>query len=85
MSAYTQYRWIPGEGCPETWQQVYYDDVETLGFKFDWVQSKGFAGIGIFALGYDDAQPELWKLLRVKYRGLGDTVAPAGQVSAAAD
>ena len=34
------------------------------------------AGIGIFALGYDNAQPELWKLLRVKYRGLVDHAAP---------
>ena len=43
-------------------------------------RSQGLAGVGIFALGYDDTQPELWKELRVKYRGLVDTTAPTGAV-----
>jgi spore germination protein YaaH len=85
MSALTQYRYAAGPGCPETWQQVYYDDVETYAYKLDWLRSKGLAGIGIFALGYDGDQPELWKLLRVKYRGLIDTLAPTGQVAVAPD
>jgi spore germination protein YaaH len=81
QSAYSVFRWRMEPSCPETWKQVYYDDVETLGYKYDWVAAQGLAGIGIFALGYDDAQPELWKLLRVKYRGLVDTVPPTGSVS----
>ena len=85
QSAWTQYRWQYCAEAPETWKQVYYEDVETLGYKYDWVASKGLAGIGIWALGYDDAQPEFWKLLRVKYRGLIDTRAPTGTVALAAD
>ena len=67
--------------APETWKQVYYDDVETLGRKYDWVISQGLAGIGIWALGYDNDLPEMWKLLRVKYRGLVDTSAPTGTIA----
>jgi spore germination protein YaaH len=83
MSAYTTFRSTAGPGCPQTWMQVYYDDVDTLRAKLDYVSSSGLAGVGIFALGYDNTQPELWKLLRVKYRGLVDNTAPTGQVSLA--
>jgi spore germination protein YaaH len=85
QSAFTAFRWTAGPGCPETWKQVYYDDVETYSAKIDWLMSKGIAGVGIFALGYDDAQPELWKLMRVKFRGLVDATAPTGAVALAAD
>src|SRR3954453_6266391 len=84
MTAWTALRGRSCSSCPETWVQVYYDDIDTLGYKFDWVASKGMAGIGIFALGYDGQQPEFWKLLRVKYRGLVDTTPPTGSVSFAA-
>ena len=85
QSAWTAYQASAGPGCPQTWVEVYYDDVDTFGTKLDYVTSKGLAGVGIFALGYDDTQPELWKLLRVKYRGLVDATAPSGQVSVAPD
>ena len=83
MSAYTSFRSSAGPGCPQTWMQVYYDDVDTLRAKLDYISSSRLAGVGIFALGYDNAQPELWKLLRVKYRGLADSTPPTGQVSLA--
>lgn len=79
-SAWTVFRTKHCAEAPETWQQVYYDDVETLGRKYDWVVSQGLAGVGIWALGYDNDLPEMWKLLRVKYRGLVDTSPPTGAV-----
>lgn len=77
-AAWTVFRWQNCTNCPETWKEVYYDDVETFGYKVDWALSRKLAGIGIFALGYDNGNPEFWQLLRVKFRGLVDTTAPTG-------
>lgn len=77
-SAWTRFRWKACSACRTTWKQLYYDDVESLDVKYDWAGRKGLRGIGIWALGYDNAQPELWKLLRVKYRGLVDNDPPTG-------
>jgi len=43
--------------------QVWYDDVESLGLKYDRVKAKGIGGIAIWALGFDDPHPELWELI----------------------
>ncbi|AKQ46918.1 hypothetical protein TH63_16815 [Rufibacter radiotolerans] len=51
------------------WFQTFYDDAESLGLKYDLVNTKGLAGIGIWALGYDNpaVNPELNNLLRTKF------------------
>jgi spore germination protein YaaH len=79
--AWTAYQEPNCTGCPVTWMEIYYDDVETFGYKVDWALSKGLAGIGIFALGYDNGRPEFWKLLEVKFgrpQKLVDDAAPTG-------
>ena len=86
QSAWTAYRTRYCLDCPETWSEAYYEDVDSLGYKYDWaVLEKGLAGIGIFALGYDDQQPEMWKTLRLKFRGLVDTAAPTGSFALASN
>jgi hypothetical protein len=80
-AAWTVFQAPNCEGCPVTWMEIYYDDVETFGYKVDWALSKGLAGIGIFALGYDNGRPEFWKLLEVKFgrpQKLVDNAAPTG-------
>lgn len=42
------------------WYQCWMDDAFSLGKKFELVHKRGIAGIGIWALGYDDGYPELW-------------------------
>ena len=79
--AWTAYQEPNCAGCPVTWMEIYYDDVETFGYKIDWALSKGLAGIGIFALGYDNGNPEFWKLLELKFgrpQKLVDNAAPTG-------
>lgn len=51
------------------WFQTFYDDAESLGLKYDLVNEKNLAGIGIWALGYDNTpvNPELNNLLREKF------------------
>jgi len=45
------------------WRQVWYDDAESLEYKYELVKNLGIAGAGMWALGYDGEHPELWDLL----------------------
>lgn len=47
--------------------QGWFEDTNSLGAKYDFFLQKDLGGIGIWALGYDDAQPELWDLLAEKF------------------
>lgn len=53
--------WIAYESS--SWQQLWYDDAESLEFKYALVKDLGIAGIGMWALGYDADLPELWDLI----------------------
>jgi spore germination protein YaaH len=57
------YRWLNGS----QWNQTWYDDAESLGLKFDLAKASGLGGAGMWALGYDDARPELWDLIRAEF------------------
>lgn len=49
------------------WYQFHYDDVRSLGIKYDLVTSEGLGGIGIWAVNYGVDAPELWQLIKVKF------------------
>jgi spore germination protein YaaH len=63
------------------WRQTWYDDSLSLARKYDSVKTKKIAGIGMWALGYDNPEPELWNLLRAKFTGttavVQETATPA--------
>jgi spore germination protein YaaH len=42
---------------------AYYEDERSLKAKYDLINSKNLAGVGIWALGYDGGYRELWDLL----------------------
>ncbi len=44
-------------------REVYFDNVESLSFKYNMVIEKDLAGIGIWALGYDGGYDDLWNLI----------------------
>ncbi len=48
-------------------RQCFVDDVYSLGRKYDMVNQRGLAGIGIWALGYDQGMTSYWNLLRDKF------------------
>lgn len=50
-----------------TWKQVWFDDSLSLKRKFQWVKGQGFAGVGIWALGYDAGTNALWEVLESEY------------------
>jgi len=58
------------------WHQVWYDDSETLVYKYDIVLNKNLMGTGMWALGYDNGREELWSLLDTKF-GSGQSVPPS--------
>lgn len=45
------------------WNQCFVDDAYSLGKKYEVVNQRNIAGIGIWALGYDGSYPELWQAI----------------------
>jgi flagellar hook assembly protein FlgD len=67
QSAWTAYTRRNCASCPLTWREVYYDDAQSLGMKYDFVNYSDLRGIGMWALGYDGTRPELYALLKMKF------------------
>ncbi len=61
------YRWQ----ASGQWNQVWYDDAQSLGLKYDLAIARNCQGIGMWALGYDEGRQELWDLLEAKVGGCG--------------
>lgn len=55
-----------------TWRQVWYDDSLSWSKKFDSIKVKGVAGTGMWALGYDGTEPELWGSLKTAFAKSND-------------
>lgn len=58
------------------WFQAWYDDSLSLSHKYDLSIEKNLAGIGIWALGYDDGTDKLWNALKEKVGGLSKPSPP---------
>jgi hypothetical protein len=55
----TKVPWV-AYNASSAWRQLWYDDPRSLGLKYDLVNSKKLAGIGIWALGYEGGNKEIW-------------------------
>ncbi len=53
-----------------TARTVYFDNVRSLGIKYDFINKKNLRGVGIWALGYDGNNQDLEKLLIDKFINL---------------
>lgn len=49
------------------WRMIFLDDEKSLGIKYDFAKQKGLGGVGMWALGFDDGNTELWSLLEDKF------------------
>lgn len=47
----------------KTWRMLFADDERSLGYKYDFAKEKNLGGVGIWALGFDDRNNELWDQL----------------------
>ncbi|MBQ7252663.1 MAG: hypothetical protein IJS32_08695 [Kiritimatiellae bacterium] len=63
--------------------QCFYDDVESLGLKYDYINSKNLGGVGIWALSHEPGTAKFWNLLADKFGGSGGGTTPVEDGSAA--
>ncbi len=49
------------------WKMVFIDDPRSLSYKYDFAKQKNLAGVGIWALGFDDGRKDLWAVLNDKF------------------
>ncbi len=55
-----------------SWHQLWIDEEESMKYKYDIVSQLGIAGIGIWALGYDNGYQEMWDLLESTFTDCGE-------------
>jgi spore germination protein YaaH len=67
------------DGAAGHWVQGYYDDAQSLGVKYDLVNSRGLKGTGMWTLLMDQGRDELWRLLARKF--VNDTAPPEGGIT----
>ncbi len=48
-------------------RQLWFDNQESFALKCDWINQKKLRGVGIWALGYDHGNNELWTVLNQKF------------------
>jgi spore germination protein YaaH len=49
------------------WHQCWYDDEESHGLKFDYVNSANLQGAGFWALGYEGTNTNIWNIVKQKF------------------
>lgn len=57
------YRWNDGTD----WNQIWADNELSISKKFDLAIANNLGGVGMWALNYDGARPELWELINTKF------------------
>lgn len=50
-----------------SWREMYYDNADSLGLKYDLVNNQNLLGTGVWALGFDGSSPDLWNELSLKF------------------
>jgi len=69
-------------GCT---RELYWDDTDSLGLKYDLVNTSGVRGVGIWNLNYGGGAQELWNLVQTKFgTGWGSIGGPTTSDSGAA-
>ncbi len=50
-----------------SWRMIFIEDTRSLGIKYDFAKDKHLAGVGMWALGFDEGTGEMWDLLSQKF------------------
>lgn len=66
-----------------SWYQCFLNELDDLSERYDLINHRGLAGLGIWALGYDNGYPELWQMIADKFTDCavpvyGDTLYDSG-------
>jgi len=65
MSSY----WVYNDGS--SWRQCFVDDKTAMAKRLDFINQMGIAGMGIWALGYDDGYTDMWDNIADKFSTCG--------------
>jgi spore germination protein YaaH len=71
LNAWYRYQNIDG-----VWRQAWYEDPESAFHKYQFIKSKSLAGVGIWALGMDNANKDIWNVLEEFVRDTNLVFAP---------
>jgi hypothetical protein len=82
-SAWSVYPSRACDACPPSPRQLWYDDVDSVRAKVGLALRKGLRGVGIWALGYEGARPDLWSALRYALERPVDASPPIGTANIA--
>lgn len=63
----TQTPWYSYQGDDNHVHVVHFDNIRSLGIKFDFVNTKNLKGVGIWALGFEGNDPQVLQLLADKF------------------
>lgn len=66
-------RLVSWDAAHNTWVQTYYNDSVTLAAKLDFMNQRGLAGLGIWALGYDRGQTGNWNAIAAAFSAVSIT------------
>lgn len=58
MNAWYRYKTIDN-----VWHQAWYEDPQSAYYKYQFIKSKNLAGVGIWALGMDNTNKDIWNVL----------------------
>lgn len=50
-----------------SWRELYYDDAQSLGLKYDLVNNSGLRGTGMWTLDYQGTSTDLWNEISLKF------------------
>ena len=56
------------DSVAKSWIEGYYDDVASLGVKYDMINRRGLAGVGMWHLLMDGGVSDLWNLVANKFQ-----------------
>lgn len=66
------------DSTARSWIEGYYDDAASLGIKYDMINRRGLAGLGVWHLNMDGGVSDLWNLIANKFQK--DTMPPSGGI-----
>lgn len=66
------------DSAKASWAEGYYDDAASLAVKYDMVNQKNLAGVGMWTLLMDQGDNSLWGLIANKF--VNDTTPPTGGI-----
>jgi GH18 family chitinase len=72
----TKVPWISYKDATNLYRQVWFDDATSYFLKYDLVNNRNLAGIGIWALSYENGKKEIWQGIQSAFSAtaIGDDV-----------